>query len=125
MANMAGRSTAGAVDGNCLMDVGGTFTRSVSAPTNGDAFANSGSDSRRNSNGCWRNNVVGIAEPDMEIDDPMECQKDRVKLHNLSRNAIQPSGEGERQRPGALRPGGLGSRKAGDFQNGPARKMLA
>ena len=34
----------------------------------------------------------------MEIDDLMESQKDRVKLHNPSRNAIRPSGEGQGHR---------------------------
>lgn len=80
---------------------------------------NSGSESRGDSNGYWRNNIVQIAVPDTVIDDLMDPQKDRVKLHNLSRNAIHPSGEGQGHR---LRHYALVARKAevGEFQNGSA-----
>ena len=77
---------AGAAAGNCLLGVVGTFTRSACVPTNAGVLANSDRESRKDSVGCWRNSVVGIAEPDMKIDNLMVQQKDLVKLHSRARN---------------------------------------
>lgn len=101
------------------MDVGGTFTRSVCAPTKCGVFVNSDSESRKGSDGCWRNCVVRTAEPDIEIDDLMERQNGRVKLHNLPRSAIGLSGEGQGHR---LRHYALAALEGevGTFKNGSA-----
>jgi len=116
MANDRGSTTAADVAWRYLSRVGGSFTRNVSVPTNVIAFANSDSASKRGSTGCWRNNGVRVAEPDMVIDDLMKHQNDRVKLHNPSRNTIHRSAGGECQR---MKHDASGSLEAGsrDIQN--------
>jgi hypothetical protein len=86
------------VDGNCRSDVGGNFTRNACNPTSAVVSANSDSESRRDSNICWKNNVVRIAELSTVIDDVKETWRHLVKLHNLPWNAINRLGEDQGQR---------------------------
>ena len=53
-----GVTTAAVVDGSFLLGSAGTFTRDVSVRINVGAFVNSDDESRRDSNGCWRSDVV-------------------------------------------------------------------
>lgn len=112
MAPRRANTTAAGAGENFPSDVDGTFTNSVCERTSVSVSMNSGSESRGDSNGCWRNNVVQIAVPDTVIDDLMERQKDRVKLHNGPRSAIHPAGEGS-DRKRNHEPGGSRKREIG------------
>lgn len=83
MAN-SGITTAAAVDGSYQLDVGGNFTRNVSAQTNGCVSVNSDSVRKRGSNDGSARNFVPIAELDTAINDLKETWRHLVKLHNHS-----------------------------------------
>jgi hypothetical protein len=96
------------VDGTFLAGLVHTSIGNAYDLTNANACANSAGGRRRGSKYFSVSNVVQIAELDTLINDLMERQRHRVKLHNQPRNAIRRSDEGsalarERDRAGALR----------------------
>src|ERR1700688_4418070 len=109
MSNARGNTIAGAVGGNYLLVAGDTFTKTVFAPTSAGVSVNSDSESRRDSNNCWKNTVVRIAEHDTVINDLKETWRHLVKLHNLPWNAIHHRGEDQGQKLKPLCSGGSGS----------------
>jgi hypothetical protein len=73
-------------------------------------FLNSDGGSRRSLDDGLESNGVRIAKLDMGMNDLMERQGHRVKLHNALRSAINLQGEDQRQNEEHDRSGGPGVR---------------